>query len=151
MRFLVPGFRSGQRKAFFDEAANILVLHAAVENYANPMFLIHMICGDHGGKSSSPEIGPHGLRFYIDPDMSFPLEDQRKDLLVAPMAHCCPIGVVKGIILISTRQPEAGGDGVCAGCQEKNTSFCFIFYLRPELLKLFHPPGKNRIARSALP
>ena len=44
-----PRFRSGQRKAFLDETANIYVLHAAIKNYADPVLFVHVVGGNEAG------------------------------------------------------------------------------------------------------
>lgn len=94
---------SGQVKAVLNQPENVLPFHTSIQDDTDPVLFIHMISRYHCWKNLSPEISLHRIRLDVDPDVVFPLEDQRKDLPIGLVPDRSPI-VIKWIILIDKRQ-----------------------------------------------
>ena len=98
--------------AVLDKAADLLVAHAAVQNNADPVELVHVVGRHHSLKAAAPEVAPGGLRLHVHPHAALMVVNGREHLLVAPVAHDGPVPVVKGIVLVNPRQLHAQAYGL---------------------------------------
>lgn len=108
-------FRLGQRVAFGNQLEHLFLGHTAVQDDADPMALVHVVGGNHGGVGAFPEVAPLRLRLYVNPQMPLPLKEKSIGLVVGLVAHGRPVGIVKGVIFIAVRQPHAKPDDIGAG------------------------------------
>ena len=108
---------SGQVKAILNQSENVLPLHTSIQDDADPVLLIHMVSRYHCRKNLSPEIALHRVRLDIDPDVMFPLKDQRKDLPIGLVPNRSPI-VIKWVILIDKGQLQASLHSLFSGLSQ---------------------------------
>ncbi len=142
---------SGQVKAILNQSENVLPLHTSIQDDADPVLtLIHMVSRYHCRKNLSPEIALHRVRLDIDPDVMFPLKDQRKDLPIGLVPNRSPI-VIKWVILIDKGQPLFCRQ---ASTASQTAGFWYAFQVCPVTPGLlnghgvqFFDIGKRRIPR----